>query len=175
MAPPKGMKYALGCTTGGRPSKYNLDKEAEDLLRFVSKDDCLALEDFTHTKPYLASELCEFARRSDNFSAALKKAKEIIGRRREHMVSTGKMNYGVWYRSARLYSKILMLDEENVKDLDMERKMKLIDHEVKKRAETASTITEDFINQYKGLMNQLSALQSNRNIADNKIKDATKS
>ncbi len=174
MAPPKGNKYAVG-GNGGRPPKYDLQKEALDLLHFSQRDDCLALEDFTYTKEYLAQDLCDFARRSDVFALALKKAKETIGRRREKMVSTGKMNYGVWYRSARLYSKMINWDEEEVKDLEMQRKMKLIDYEIKKRSEVSSSVSEDFINHFTNIMGQLSSLQSNRSIDDNNINNAPKS
>lgn len=141
MAAPKGNQYAKGNPNSGRPPKYNLEKEASDLLLFSKRETCLSLEDFTDDKDYCASDLCEFARRSEVFSAALKKAKERIGKRREHFVNLDKLNYGVWNRSARLYSTLLKDDEEDVKDRDLERKIKLLqkEFELKKEAESNKT------------------------------------
>jgi hypothetical protein len=78
MPAPKGNKNALGCQTSGRPPKYDLIQEAKDLLEFSKQESCWTLEDFTDDKEYCASELSYFAKRSIEFSKALKKAKERI-------------------------------------------------------------------------------------------------
>jgi hypothetical protein len=171
MAAPKGNKFAVCPENTGRPRKYNLEKEAQDLLEFIKRDDCLSLEDFTNDKEYLSQELSGFAQGSEVFALALKKAKEVIGRRREDFVSKGRMNSSVWNRSARLYSKNLKEEEEHEKDLDLNRKMKLIEYEYKMKSSTSSNITEEAQAHFNQLMTQftLSQSQSQRKIVDNKI------
>ncbi len=132
---PKGNKNAVG-NKGGRPPKYDLLKEAEELLSWSSKDDSTSLYQFTDRKDYLAEQLSQFAEREPEFASALKKAKERIGQRREQQCSTGQMNYGVWNRSAALYHKQLHHFEESIKDADLNRKIKLADHENEKNKQT---------------------------------------
>lgn len=141
MAAPKGNQYAKGNPNSGRPPKYDLEKEAAELLEFSKRDSCIKLEDFTYNKDYCASDLCDFARKSEVFSSALKKAKERIGSRREDFANIDKLNYGIWNRSARLYSTLLRDDEEDVKDLDLERKIKLAEYQAKVASEQNRALT----------------------------------
>ncbi len=128
---PKGNKNALG-NQGGRPPKYDLLIEAQELLEWSLKDDSTAIYQFTNLKEYCADELNDFADRCSVFALALKKAKERVGQRREQKCSTGEMNYGVWNRSAPIYHKQLHKFEESIKDADMQRKIKIADHENEK-------------------------------------------
>lgn len=120
--PPKG--------SGGRPSKYDLDKEAEDLLKWSLRDDATCLYQFTYDKPYIAEKLDDFARRNENFGFAFKKAKERIGVRREQKTNEGKFNFGVYNRSATIYNARLKQFEDDKrkadKKLDFEYKAKLL-------------------------------------------------
>lgn len=143
MGAPKGNKHAVG-NKGGRPRKYDLELEAKELLDFSLKDECLSLVDFTHLKEYCASDLSRFSSESLEFCEALKKAKERIGNRREKKVNTNELNYGVWSRSARLYEKILRDEEEESKDLETERKMKLLEYELKLKAQVAAQASSPF-------------------------------
>lgn len=160
MAPPKGNKYALGSTTSGRKPKYDLEVEAEKLLEYSKRDDCICLEDFTDDKDYCASDLWYFASRSDVFSKALKKAKDRIGKRRASLCDKGLMNYGVWNRSARLYTPTMRWEEEYTKDEEATRKMKLIEHELKLKSQTEMAISKEQNEQFEKLMDQLKAVQS---------------
>jgi len=109
----------------GRPPVYDWIKEAQDLDEWSQSEDATTLYDFTDKKPYLASQLVDFAACSPKFSEALKKAKERIARRREKKVSEGKLHIAAWGRSARLYDSMLRKEEEDTKDQDLERKLKI--------------------------------------------------
>ena len=174
MGAPKGNKHAVG-NKGGRPRKYDLELEAKELLDFSLKDECLSLEDFTNLKEYCASDLSRFASESLEFCEALKKAKERIGNRREKKANTNEMNYGVWSRSARLYQIPLSLSEDQVKENELERKMRLVEYEMKLKSKIDSNVTENILSQFNDLMHQLSGLQSSRKIDENKIREETKS
>lgn len=109
----------------GRPRKYDLKKEAEDLLKWSEKSTSTCLYQFTDDKDYLAQDLSKFSDADVDFKLALLKAKERIARRREDAMNRGKINYGAWNRWAGFYSQHLHDYEEGIKDKDMERKKKI--------------------------------------------------
>lgn len=111
---------------GGRPPVYDWIKEAKDLDEWSKLDDSITLYDFTDQKPYLASQLVDFAACSPEFSESLKKAKERIARRREKKLNEGKLHIAAWGRSARLYDGLLKKQEDQDKDDDAERKAKIV-------------------------------------------------
>lgn len=160
MAAPKGNKYAKGNPNSGRPPKYDLEQEAKDLLEWSLSDAATSLYQFTNEKPYLASELREFALRSEVFAVALKKAKERIGQRREEHCNDEMMNYGVWARSARMYSTLLDDHEEEVEDRKHKRNLEKIEFEIKKKKEADITVSEEISTQFNDLMKQITRLQS---------------
>lgn len=136
-----GNKAALGNPNSGAPEKYDLNKEAEDLLNWSDIPSSTTLYDFTDKKEYLAEQLCQFAKRSAVFASALKKAKERIGRNRERKCSDQTMNYGVWNRSASLYDPMLRSYERDEKDRELDRKLKSIDYEYKKKADLDKSLS----------------------------------
>jgi len=111
---------------GGRPSKYDLNKEAQELLEWSQSSSSLCLYQFTFDKPYLAVQLTEFAKQNEEFSLALKKAKERLVVHREAACNQGKMNSRIWNRSVRIYDHMLREEEEATKDADAQRKFKII-------------------------------------------------
>lgn len=159
MPAPKGNQYAVG-NEGGRPPKYDLEQEARDLLEWSLLDNATTLYKFTNEKDYCASELCEFARRSDVFAAALKKAKERIGDRREDQANDGILNYGIWNRWAPVYSDMLHQHEDELEERKHQRALAKIDYEIKKKNEIQSTVSEDISSQFSDLMNQIQKLQN---------------
>lgn len=130
----KGHPPLPGCETGGAPPKYDLLKEAQDLLDWSTKPDSTTLYDFTYFKDYLATELTVFAQREPKFALALKKAKERIGKNREIQCSKQTMNYGVWSRSAAMYDTMLKDHEEDIKDKEMKRRITISTYELEKKA-----------------------------------------
>lgn len=130
---PIGNQNAKGSTTNGAPEKYDLEKEAQDLLDWSKKDNSFSLYDFTDPKDYAAKDLSYFASRSIVFSDALKKAKERISRRREVGVHSGTIDRTVWGRTARIYDHLLVESEEWEKDQEIERRKRLIDYELDKK------------------------------------------
>ncbi len=132
-----GNKHALG-NAGGAPPKYDLKKEAEDLLAWSELDDSISIYGFVNPKPYIAQQLTEFCARSEEFSLALIKAKQRIAERRERKVHEGKFHFGVYGRSAGVYDKMLVdhEDAQRKKEREEELKMKkaLLEHEAKLKA-----------------------------------------
>lgn len=98
----------------GRPRKYDLEKEAQDLLDWSKKDDSIALWGFTEDKDYCAEDLSDFAKDCEAFSQALRKAKERVGKRRELKCNNSSLNYGIWARGARIYDRLLDNHEKEV-------------------------------------------------------------
>ncbi len=125
MPAPVGNQYALG-NQGGRPSKYDLIKEAQELLEWSKSSNSLCLYQFTFDKPYLAVQLTEFAQKNEEFSLALKKAKERIAVHRAEACNQGKLHQRIWNRSARLYDHMLKEQEDADKDADIARKLKVV-------------------------------------------------
>lgn len=111
---------------GGRPREHDYLKEAKDLDEWSLLEDSINLYAFVDQKPYLASELCEFAERCPEFAASLKRAKQRIALRRERMLCSGKLHIAAWGRSARLYDSLLKQQEDKDKDDDAERKAKIV-------------------------------------------------
>ena len=161
MPAPKGNQYAKGNPSGkaGAPPKYDLEAEAKDLLEWSEGDTATSLYQFTNEKEYLASDLREFALRSEVFSVALKKAKERIGQRREEHCNDEMMNYGVWNRSARLYSTMLDEHEDDIEEKKHKRALDKIDYEIKKKNEVQSLVSEEVASQFKDLMDQITRMQ----------------
>lgn len=124
MPAPRGNQYAID-NQGGRPPKYDLTKEAQDLNEWSKTPDSQCLYQFTYYKPYLAAQLTEFAQQNEEFSLALKKAKERIAVHRENACSQGKLHHRIWNRSARLYDHMLKEQEDTDKDTDIERNLKV--------------------------------------------------
>jgi len=89
MPAPEGHAPYPGCETGGRPPRYDLDNEADELLEWSKQDDALRLYAFVDNKDYDYSKLSSFANRSEKFKKALAKAKDRIAYRREALVSQG--------------------------------------------------------------------------------------
>jgi hypothetical protein len=150
-----GNQNALGSTTNGRPSKYDLIKEAKDLEEWSAKPDSTSMYQFTNDKDYLHDELDDFADRCPVFALAFKKAKERVGQRREEYCNAGTMNYGVWNRSQAIYHSKLH---------KFERAEKAYDVEIKTKAEAASMPPQDAIiekdNENMALKAQLAELKA---------------
>jgi hypothetical protein len=111
---------------GGRPREYDYAQEGRELEAWAQLDTSLNLYGFTKNKPYLASQMCEFAHASEEFSQSLKKAKELIALRREEKLNEGKLHIAAWGRSARMYDGLLKKQEDQDKDDDAARKAKIV-------------------------------------------------
>lgn len=142
---PKGNKNALGSTTNGRPPKYDLEKEAADLLEWAKKPSSTAIYQFTRDKDYLADELDEFADRSVVFALSYKKAKEIVGQNREEYCNAGLMRDRVWERSAPLYHSKLHRFERAEKEFDAQIKSKIDESAKPARDEITKAENENMI------------------------------
>lgn len=131
---PLGNQYAKGHGCG-RPPKYDLVKEAEDLLEWSTFDSSLRLYGFTDKKDYCVSDLCEFAKKEPLFSVALKKAKERLANRREEHCNDDMLCKAVYDKTNHIYDHEVRDSDEYTKDRDLERRIKLIEYELKRKSE----------------------------------------
>ena len=92
MAAPKGNKNALGCTTNGRPCKYDLEEMAIKIDEWSLLESSMLIGNFGvsigtgPTHPY------EWANRSDDFKSAFYRAKLRIAERWIKRLEDGKTN-----------------------------------------------------------------------------------
>jgi hypothetical protein len=121
MPAPFGNQNAVG-NAGGRPCKYDLEKEAQDLLAWSKNPDSVNLYQFTDDKEYSARHLHDFCDRSFEFSEAFKKAKERLALHREAKAAKGEMYTKVYELSARVHDWILDDKLEWIADREAERK-----------------------------------------------------
>lgn len=133
---PKGNKNALGSTTNGRPPKiYNLEKEAEDLLKWSLRDDALRLYGFTDNKDYCASDLAGFSKESIVFKKALNKAKERLANRREQYANDEMICTVVYNKTCHIYDHESEGNEDRAKERDFKRRKKLLEYELQLKAQ----------------------------------------
>lgn len=109
---------------GGRPQEYDYIQEAKDLEEWSKQTSSVCLYQFVYNKAYFAEDLSQFADKCPKFSSALKKAKQRIAYNRFHEMNLGKIKESAYHRSARLYDKMLVKQEDEDKDADIERKLK---------------------------------------------------
>lgn len=139
MAWPQGNQYAAGSTTNGRDLKYDeeyIKKEAQLLLDWSLKETSLSLYRFTDEKEYCAEDLSRFAKKCDDFYQALKKAKNRISIRREEACNKGKLNFGVWTKTANIYDRLKFDHDEEDKDREMKRQITIEEEKFRVKEES---------------------------------------
>jgi hypothetical protein len=114
----------------GRPAKYDLIQEANDLIAWAKNDNSINLLQFTNTKPYSAVKLSDFAKENEYFGEALRKAHEIIGERQQRLANEGKLNYGDYQRRIHMHDPILHASERAEKAYEAELKKKAESHNI---------------------------------------------
>lgn len=122
MAAAKGNKHALGCTTSGRPNRFDLQEEAKLLSEWAEKDSTLVLREFAALRNYSAqSKLNEYADQCNEFREAFNKAKILIGARREKLLMKGIGNATPFNRYAALYDPELKAHDIEMKQKEAEQ------------------------------------------------------
>jgi hypothetical protein len=170
-----GNTYAKGCETNGRPVKYTkeyLDKEAIELIKWSQSDNATSLYKFTYDKDYCASDLSEFCDRSQDFRKALVKAKERIANNREESCNKQLLDKTIWARTVRMYDNLLTKEEDNTKDEEIVRKMRLMDYEAKLKSENGGG-TEADKQKLESALSLINYLQSQISNKSPKIDDST--
>ena len=122
MAAPKGNKHALG-NEGGRPPRFDLDKEAEAFIEWADQEDSLVLRLFAAIRGYFdQSKLHQYSEQSVKFRQAFNYARLKIGARREQLLLTGKGHPAPFQRYAALYDSDLKEHEKELKKSENEGK-----------------------------------------------------
>lgn len=154
----------------GAPRKYDLKQEAKDLMAWANRDTSLRLYGFTDDKDYCAAELKDFANCDNDFALALCKAKEKLALRREEHANDDMIKSHVYTKTAHVYDKEMVEADESLKDKEMLRKMKLLEHEINLKSQAGIVYDETMLATQKALLDQLSFAQRSLNKATSKSK-----
>lgn len=149
----------------GRTREHDRNQIALDLLEWAKKDDSINLCAFCADKMLVPSKISDWAREDEAFREAYWIAKSHIGKRRELLLSQGKLHVKAYDLNANTYDHFLK--EEKRLQAEFESRLRKEENEIKVSPE------EDA--RHKAIMDQLSSLQSVSNHATSKDKTADKS
>jgi hypothetical protein len=76
MPAPKGHKPYPGCETGGRPSQFDVEEEADAFEAWMQRGDSLWYKDFALERGYLPDQLSEWSKKNEKFARVYKKSQE---------------------------------------------------------------------------------------------------
>lgn len=130
----KGDRAAAGCKTNGAPRKYDLLQEAAELLEWSKQDNALRLYDFTNDKDYPTQRLEAFAKQEPIFLDALIIAKNRLANRREQHANDNMLSPAVYNKTSHIYDHEMRYTDEDIKDRDFKRRLKLMEKELEKKA-----------------------------------------
>ncbi len=99
----------------GRPAKWDIKVEAQALLEWVKKPDSVRLLDFANERGFWSGNFSDWERDDEDFSYALKKAKDVLASRREKLANEGVLNYGIYNRNQLIYDHTLKVSEREEK------------------------------------------------------------
>jgi len=99
----------------GRPAKWDVEEEARLLLEWVKKPDSVRLLDFANERGFWSGQYADWEKENENFSYALKKAKDVLASRREKLANEGVLNYGIYNRNQLIYDHSLKMSEREEK------------------------------------------------------------
>ena len=94
----------------GRPIEWTdelIEQEADALLEWCRRDDSIMLTKFCAEREIIADDIAHWELNNTKFARALKLAKLNIAQRREQMVNSEQMNYGVYQRYQGMYDPFL--------------------------------------------------------------------
>jgi hypothetical protein len=154
----------------GCPRKYDLKKEAKELMDWSEDENSLRLYAFTHDKDYCASDLDDFANSDNDFALALKKAKERLAMHREQHANDDMLKAHVYNKTAHVYDREILLSDEDIKDRQLARQIRLLKEEILAKSQAGTIYDEDMLAAQKAVLDQLSQAQSLLKIANKRIK-----
>lgn len=102
--------------TAGRPRKWDPETLADSLDAWGCKESSLILGQWVQEIDAIPQYITEWAHESTKFDVTLKKVKNKIATRREHLVNIGKLNYGVYQRYQGMYDHLLHTYEREAKE-----------------------------------------------------------
>ncbi len=117
MAAPKGNQYALA-NMGGRPAKFTveeIDELAKELVSWADDYDSIIYREWFNNKGILMCMVPDLCKKSEEFSYAVKYAKNTVGVRRERLAMQSRIESGVFRSTQAIY-------DQEVKDWELERK-----------------------------------------------------
>ncbi len=151
----------------GRPREHNRMQIARDLIEWARLEDSINLNKFValHVNPPMpVTNLSKWAKEDDEFRQAYETAKAFIAFRREEFTSNDMLHIKCFDIAVLAYDGVIREQrrEEAKYDSDL-------------RKEEAKTFSESDEKKFSALMNQISSLQSERKIANNKATSENKS
>ena len=142
----------------GRPRKHDREKIAEDLIEWAEEETSINLNKFCAINKLPPSKLSLFAKENDDFRQSLEVAKAFLAYRREEYLTDGMLHVKGYDVSVAAYDYFVR--EERREQAQFEAGIK---------KQNDINVSDDIKGMFEDTMNQLSSLQSERKIADNKI------
>lgn len=167
----KGNQNALGCTTSGRPPKWDPIYEAQYMLEWIKDPDHFIFNELYSERGYCPEMASRWANDFPEFKQAYNKAKLTVAGRRERMCHGGLLEKSTFNRLQGMYDRYLVSFERDEKEFDARLRAKVEAETTAKPEETA---------RHEQVMEQLKALQNahkspERNSADININTDNKS
>lgn len=138
----------------GRLREHDREKIAKDLIEWAKKDDSINLCKFCAINSIVPSKLSQWAKEDEFFRQAVELAKTHLGARREELLNADALHVKSYDLNATTYD--YFLKEERRQQLEFESFL---------ASQNITEYDEKAEATLKALMNQLSALQSNKQIA----------
>ena len=120
---------------GGRPPKYNQVELAEKLLIWVGLETSVNLCEFCALNMIDPKYLLELSKNDTEFSESYRIAKMFLGVRREKKLCNGELHQAAYNKNTHVYDAFIFDTDEVLKDLELERKKRLIDYESSKKTD----------------------------------------
>jgi hypothetical protein len=158
MPAPKGNKNAVG--NSGRPPERDVQEWVKALDDWSQKEEATALCQFCVEQNTYADKVYELRNRYVEFSDALKKAKIRLAQRLRAKLhdKENPYNYGLFMRDIPCHDQFVRDHEREEKEEELERKKRLIDHEVKSKS-ALPQLSPEQLDSMRILNEQLIALQ----------------
>lgn len=147
-----------------RPREHDRMQIAKDLLEWAKQSDSINLNKFCANNLIAPSKLSLFAKEDEIFRQAYELSKAFIAYRREEWLNQESLHVKAYDLNAATYDYFLR-----------EEKRLQAEFEANLKKETETNVSEEVKQMFSQTMNQLSSLQSERKIAESKIKIDTKS
>lgn len=151
---------------GGRPREHNREQIFADLIEWAKKDDSINVNKFAayYEPPFPVRKLSEWSRENPEFRLSYEIAKNFLAFRREEWLNSEQLHVKSYDLHASVYD--LALKEERREQAEFESKL---------NADDRHNFTEEQELKHIALLQKISALQSDRKIADKTIISAQKS
>lgn len=152
----------------GRPQEYDRNQVAIDMLEWAKDEDSINVNKFCalHDPIIPPRTLLNWIETDENFRRAYECVKSFIAFRREEMLNEDGLHQKAYDANLTVYDMFVKNDRIQDELRKHEMSKQILEHQSKLQEKGSNRIQEEFIESATKLMDQLSSLQSARNIAE---------